>query len=105
MEKFLLTFFGNSDIVEISSGAFWAILCSLFVNINKLKKLTITDYIKILLSIIITLRLYPVASSWIGLDLDLGNTTAVSAVTGAIAGLVGIKFMNKIISTLNDKLD
>jgi hypothetical protein len=105
MEKFLLTFFGNSDLIEISSGAFWAVICSLFVNLNKLKKMKIEDYIKILLSIIITLRLYPVASSWIGMDLDLGNTTAVSAVTGAIAGLVGVKFINKITTFLSDKLN
>lgn len=105
MEKFLLTFFGNADLIEISSGAFWAVICSLFVNLNKLKKMKIEDYIKILLSIIITLRLYPVASSWIGMDLDLGNTAAVSAVTGAIAGLVGVKFINKITTFLSDKLN
>lgn len=104
MEKFLLTFFGNSDLIEIASGAFWAIICSLFVNLNKLKKMDAQDYIKILLSIIITLRMYPIASSWIGLDLDMGGTAAVSAATGAIAGLVGVKFINKINSTLSDKL-
>jgi hypothetical protein len=48
--------------------------------------------------------MYPIASSWIGLDLDMGGTAAVSAATGAIAGLVGVKFINKINSTLSDKL-
>jgi hypothetical protein len=104
MEDILIAFFGHGNLLEIISGFFWAVMCALFVNLPDLNKMSFKDYIKILLSIIITLRLDPIVCLWINMDLNLGNTAAVSSVTGAIAGLVGVKFIDKITKFLKDKL-